>query len=148
MTPILLPMASVVAITGAVWLARALFAVRLCPICIGVGGTWLWMVLAREFGYPVDATVLALLLGGSVAGLASLLEKRVPAARSALLWKTLFIPTGLVAAYGLLAQQWVVFGTLFLALAALTAFFLSTPAVSSGTGRNVEDLARRMRDCC
>lgn len=148
MTPILVALGSILAITGLVWLARALLAVRWCPICLGVGGTWLWMVLAREFGYPVDATVLALLLGGSVAGLASLLEKRVPAARSALLWKTLFIPTGLVAAYGLLAQQWVVFGAVSLALAALTAFFLSTPAASSGTGRNVDDLARRMRDCC
>lgn len=148
MTPILLPIASVLAITGAVWLARALLAVRLCPICLGVGGTWLWMVLARELGYPVDATVLALLLGGSVAGIAFLVEKRLAAARSPLLWKTLFIPTGLVAAYGLVAQQWLVFGTLLLALAALAAFFLHTPAVSSGTGRNVDELARRMRDCC
>lgn len=148
MTPILLAVASVLAITGVVSLARALLAVRLCPICLGVGGTWLWMLLARELGYPVDPTVLALLLGASVAGIAFLVEKRLPPARSALLWKTLFIPGGLLAAHGVVAQQWIVVGAVVLALGVLTAFFLSTPAAASGTGRNIEDLTRRMKDCC
>jgi len=48
------------------------------------------------------------------------------------------------------AQQWIVFGAVVLALGVLAAFFLSAPAASSGSGsgRNIEDLTRRMKDCC
>lgn len=44
-------------------------------------------------------SVDAMLLGGSVAGIAYQVEQRLPLERSPLLWKILFIPAGFVAAY-------------------------------------------------
>ncbi len=148
MSTILVTLASVLAIAGVMWAARQLLGLPVCPICLGVGGTWLWMLVARELGYPVDATMLAVLLGASVAGTAYLIEKRLPAGRSALLWKTLFIPSGAVAAYALVAQLWPVAGIASMILVVLTAFFLVAPAGSQAPSRNVEELAAKMKNCC
>ncbi|MBE0619005.1 MAG: hypothetical protein IH605_00260 [Burkholderiales bacterium] len=148
MTEILTTVASIVAITAAAWAAKKLLRVPLCPICLGVGGTWLWMVIARELGYTVDATMLAILLGGSVAGIAYQVEKRLPQGRSALLWKTLFIPPGFVAAYALAAAHWALLGTLSVALALLTAFFLIAPSALSEDSEKVNELKKKMQDCC
>ena len=148
MNAILTTTGSILAIAAVIWAAKRLLRAPLCPICLGVGGTWLWMVVAREIGYAVDATMLAILLGGSVAGLAYLVEKRLPQGRSALLWKTLFIPPGFVAAYALVAPHWVLLGAVSVALVLLTAFFLVAPSASRDESGNVEELTRKMRDCC
>jgi hypothetical protein len=148
MNAILTTTGSILAIAAVIWAAKRLLRASLCPICLGVGGTWLWMVVAREFGYAVDATMLAILLGGSVAGLAYLVEKRLPQGRSALLWKTLFIPPGFVAAYALAAPHWALLGAVSVALVLLTAFFLVAPSASRDESGNVEELTRKMRDCC
>lgn len=148
MNATLTTVASILAIAGAMWAAKRLLRVPLCPICLGVGGTWLWMVVARELGYAVDATMLAILLGGSVAGVAYQVEKRLPQGRSALLWKTLFIPSGFVAAYALAAPHWALLGAASVALVLLAAFFLVAPGASGEESKNVEELTRKMRDCC
>lgn len=149
MATLLATLASIFAIAGAMWAARRLLGIPVCPICLGVGGTWLWMLVARELGYAVDTTMLAMLLGASVAGVAYLIEKRLSPARSALLWKTLFIPTGLVAAYALVAQLWPVLAGASVVLVLLTAFFLVAPAAASGEDSgNVEELTAKMKNCC
>lgn len=148
MATILVTLASVLAIAGVMWAARRLLGVPVCPICLGVGGTWLWMLVARELGYPIDGTMLAVLLGASVTGIAYLIEKRLPDGRSALLWKTLFIPTGAVAAYALVAQLWAVVAGASVVLVVLTAFFLVAPAGSQAPSRSVEELTARMKNCC
>lgn len=148
MAPILTVTASILAISGAMWAARRWLAAPVCPICLGVGGTWLWMVVARALGYPVDATLLAMLLGGSVAGIAYQVEKRLPQGRSALLWKTLFIPLGFVAAYALVGQRWALLGAAGVALALLAASFLRVPGAAAADNENVEALTRKMRNCC
>jgi len=148
MTAILATTASILAITGVAWAAKRLLRLPLCPICLGVGGTWLWMVAAREFGYTVDATMLAILLGGSVAGIAYQVEKRLPAGRSALLWKTLFIPLGFVAAYALAAPRWALLGTVSVALLVLTAFFMMAPGAPTAESEQVEELKKKMQECC
>jgi succinate dehydrogenase hydrophobic anchor subunit len=105
------------------------------------------MIIGRSLGYEVDATMLAILLGGSVAGIAYQVEKRLPQARSALLWKTLFIPVGFVAAYGLAAAQWALLAVTGVALVLLAAFFL-LPAGASEKSQTVEELKEKMRKCC
>ncbi len=109
MTAILTTTLSILAIGGTAWVARRALKAPICPICFGVGGTWLWMIVGRSMGYAVDATMLAMLLGGSVVGIAYLVEKRLPSGRSPLLWKMLFIPAGFAAAYGLAEAQWSLF---------------------------------------
>lgn len=148
MTAILTTTVSIFAIAGVAWAARKLLRAPVCPICLGVGGTWLWMLIARSLGYAVDTTMLAILLGGSVAGIAYLGEKRLPQGRSPLLWKTLFIPVGFVAAYALAAPQWILFAVTSLALVLLTAFFLVPQAASGEQSETVEELKKKMQQCC
>ena len=148
MTVILATIFSIFAICGMAWAARKMLRVPICPICLGVGGTWLWMVIARAFGYAVDTTMLSILLGGSVAGIAYQLENRLPPGRSPLLWKTLFIPSGFVAACALAAPQWALFAAASVALVLLTAVFLLPPGALGEKNETVEELKRKMRECC
>lgn len=148
MTVILTTTVSIFAIAGVAWAARKLLRAPVCPICLGVGGTWLWMLIARALGHAVDATMLSILLGGSVAGIAYLVERRLPQGRSALIWKTLFIPAGFVAAYALAAPQWILFAVTSVALVLLTAFFLVPPAASGEQSETVEELKKKMQQCC
>jgi len=148
MTAILTTTVSIFAIAGLAWAAKKLLRVPVCPICLGVGGTWLWMLIGRSLGYAVDATMLSILLGGSVAGIAYLVEKRLPLGRSPMLWKTLFIPAGFVAAYGLAASQWILFAVTGVALVLLAAFFLLRTGSSAEPSETVEELKKKMQQCC
>ena len=47
MSVILATTFSILAISGMGWAAKKLLRIPLCPICLGVGGTWLWMVIVR-----------------------------------------------------------------------------------------------------
>lgn len=148
MTAILATIFSILAISGMGWAAKKMLRIPLCPICFGVGATWLWMLVARSLGHAVDTTILAILLGGSVAGIAYQVEKRLPPGRSALAWKTLFIPPGFVAAYALAAPQWILFALTSVALVLLTAFFLLPPAAAGEQSETVEELKKKMQQCC
>jgi len=145
---ILLAVVSMLGIAGIAWAARRLLAVSVCPICAGVAGTWLWMLAGRELGHAADATVLATLLGATVAGTAYQLEKRLPPGRSPLLWKTLFVPTGLVAAYGLVSSGWALAAAAIAALLALTGVFLAPKRGAAPDSAAIEELERRMKSCC
>ena len=148
MNVILATLFSILAISGMGWAAKKLLRIPLCPICLGVGATWLWMVIARALGHAVDTAMLSILLGGSVAGIAYQLEKRLPPGRSPLLWKTLFIPAGFAAAYSLAQLQWILFAVTGAALVLLTAFFLLPPGVSGEESETVEELKKKMQNCC
>jgi hypothetical protein len=148
MATIVATFVSILAIAAVMWAVRRRLGIPVCPICLGVGGTWLWMLVARELGYAVDTTMLAMLLGASAAGTAYLVEKRLPPGRSALLWKTLFIPSALVAAYALVVQLWAVVAGTSVVLVLLTAFFLIAPAAAGQDSGNVEELTRKMKNCC
>jgi len=140
--------ASILAIAATAWVVGRATGMRLCPICAGVGGTWLWMVVARHFGVAPDPTVLPILLGGSVAGTAALLEKRLPRGRSALAWKTSAIPVGFVAAYGLAAPDWSLFAAGLGAALVVGAVFFRPTSGGAADAAAVSDLERRLKDCC
>lgn len=158
---IILTVISILTITCAVWMVNKVFPFQVCPICAGVSGTWLWMLAASLLGYQIDLIIVAMLLGGSVVGIAYQLEKKLPVGRSPLLWKTLFIPTGFVAAYSLVASQWAVLvGSAGLA-GILALVFLrrsgkqqvgSKVAAQSQLGEprpmGREDLKKKMENCC
>ena len=140
--------ASILVLAGLAWATRRLLRLPVCPICIGVAGTWLWMLIARELGIAVDTAMLAILLGGSVAGIAFQLEKYLSPARSPALWKALSLPAGFAAAYGIAAQQWLVFALSSVVSVLLAGLFFSRPAVPQPASETVEDLKRRMQQCC
>lgn len=145
---IALPMVSILVLACLAWLAGKALRSPLCPICFGVGGTWLWMLAARFAGFPIDATMLAVLLGASVVGIAGRLEGRLPQGRSPLLWKTLALPVGFVAAYGLVAERWVPAGIAALALVLLAGLFLLPRRLAGTDEAVVEKLEREMKKCC
>src|SRR3990172_7504118 len=143
-----LAVVSIFALAGLAWLAGKALRFPLCPICFGVAGTWLWMLGARFAGFPVDATMLAVLLGASVVGIAAQLETRLPRGRSPLLWKTLALPVGFVAAYGLVAERWTVAAAAGPALVLLAALFLLPRRLAAADEAAVEKLEQQMKKCC
>ncbi len=148
MTTILATLASIWAIAGLAWAVRGRLPFPVCPICIGVGGTWLWMAAARQLGFAVDASMLAVLLGGSVVGLAFQLEKRLPRGRSPLAWKTLFMPAGFIAAHGLAAPHWIFLAAGAAGLGFLALVFLRPPGAPEKSRATVEKLEEQMKRCC
>lgn len=145
---IALPIGSMLVLAGLAWLAGKALRSPPCPICIGVAGTWLWMLVARYAGLPTDATMLAVLLGASVVGIAIQIERHLPQRRSPLLWKTLALPVGCVAAYGLVAERWGVAATAALVLALLAALFLLPRRLAGGDEAVVKKLEQQMKKCC
>ena len=88
-------------------------------------------------------------MGGSVVGAAYQLEKKLPAGKSSLLWKVLFIPAGFIAAHALTTLQWTVFAITIIALGALAFFFLrSAPISREKSNTTVEELEDKMKNCC
>jgi hypothetical protein len=148
MTIIAITIASILVLAGLAWTASRLLRMPLCPICTGVAGTWLWMLVARHYGIAVDAAMLSILLGGSVVGIAYQLEKRLAGARSPLAWKTLFIPAGFAAAYGLALASWAVLAAALFLLVLLSAYFLWPRATASTSSAAVQELESKMKNCC
>lgn len=140
---------SILAITGLVWLLNRILPFKICPTCAGVSGTWLWMLAARFLGFGIDPLVLAILMAGSVVGIAYQIEKRLTPNQSTLLWKTLFITVGFVAVYTLILSWWamsvvIVFLLVILTLKFTRRFYLQKPE----NKKVVEELENKMENCC
>ena len=144
---IIIVIASILGITLAVWLVNKVLPFQICPICAGVSGTWLWMLGLYQLGYQVDLGIAAMLMGGSVVGIAYQLEKRLPAGRSSILWKALFIPMGFVVAYSVVVSQWTM-AAASLGVALVLAWAFLKKAESPEQGRRVEELKKKMENCC
>ena len=148
MTAVLTSVLSILAITALAWAAKRTLRAPVCPICMGVGGTWLWMLVARYLGLAFDTSMLPVRLGGSVVGVAYQLEKRLSEGRSALLWKSLFIPFGLAAAYGVALPNWTAFATASVALLIVTGIFFAPLQAEPRHSAAVEKLREQMKKCC
>ncbi|HEY4497320.1 MAG TPA: hypothetical protein VJC20_00985 [Candidatus Paceibacterota bacterium] len=163
---------SILVITGVGQLFNRILPFRVCLICAGVSGTWLWIITGINSGWlEADGWLLiaAIAMGGSVVGVAYQFEKRLHPHRSTLLWKMIFIPAGFAAAYSILAQWWIVFLVMAIFLVILVlrfaplenasrTGFAETPwsevhnkkiAAESELRRiGREELAKKMKDCC
>jgi hypothetical protein len=148
MTVILITTLSILAITGLAWLARRILPFPICPICVGVAATWIWMLAGRLAGLEFDTSMLAILLGGSVVGIGDQLEKHLPQGRLSLLWKTLFMPIGFVAAYGLAITHWSLLAIAVAALLLLSVVFFMPRRHSNSNNAVVEKLKEDMKKCC
>ena len=144
---------SILALTALAWLLRRVMLPRLCPLCAGVAGTWMGLLAAHWTGGDmVDLRLPALLLGGSVVGLAGvgerLLTARGPGA--VLAWKTAFVVTGFATAYALLLPAWpavALGGALLPALLGLPR--LVTPGASpTGVSDRQAQVLSSLKNCC
>ncbi len=152
---------SILAVSALVWLANRALPFTVCPICAGVFLTWAGLIGAHFAGYRVDLLVPALLMGGSVVGIAyqlaplearplTGLEKKSGGSSlgARLLFKALFIPTGFVAAYAVLAQWWAAFLVAAALLAALALWLVSLRGAAGPREETVGNIEKKMKDCC
>lgn len=139
---------SILLLASLAWLAGRKMRSRVCPVCVGVAGSWLWMIGARFLGFAIDPVLLAVLCGASALGVAGALERRLPAGRSPVLWKLLLLLPGLVAAYGVAAGEWVLAGSSLAMLALGAAVCLRAPLLAAGDETAVRKLEEQMKRCC
>lgn len=124
-----------------------IFNIRVCPICVAVAITWISMLVLRFLGYPISIPALALLIGGSVVGIAYQLEERLPDRRFALVFKMLFIPVGFIAGYAVVEEKWLLAGIVSGALALVAGYILfASPRGADLEMRN--ELEKKLDDCC
>lgn len=151
-TPLIATLAGIAALTALAWgLRRALWP-RLCPLCAGVAGTWIAMLAAHLAGMELDLRLPALLLGGSVVGLAGLgeaaLTGRAPGV--VLAWKTAFVATGFACAYALLLEAWMpaaLGGALLAALLGAPWLLPARTTAGAPTAGQARVLAA-LKNCC
>lgn len=123
--------------------------------------TWIWMLGASFldiFVYSQFVTPIALLMGGSVVGIAYQYAELRRKSVTKLTWLTWLIAPGFVAVYGLLMQEWLVFGAgavVWLGFAVYALF----PRGKSGPKEENEDdeeasedkrkkLEKELEECC
>ncbi|MFH0806122.1 MAG: hypothetical protein V1885_00075 [Candidatus Brennerbacteria bacterium] len=152
MLAILVALICIGIITALTWLVneKNLLPIKVCAICAGTAGTWILLLAGILFGWLTFASympVVAILMGGSVVGIAYQGERYLKAGRSALLWKALFIPLGFVTAWSVtnFALGFAILGVLVLLTVA--GFFLELP-LAKGDAARAERLEERMKDCC
>ena len=140
--------ASILAITGLIRFAKKILPFPVCPICAGVSGTWIWMILAHGGGYQIDLTVPAILMGGSVVAAMFKLERFVKP-KFVLVWKTAFVASGFWAANGLITGNWLILvtGIIFAVLVTL-AFKMRRIKENKPGSEKIEELKKKMRNCC
>ncbi len=138
---------SILAIAGLVWFANRILPLTVCPICAGVFLTWVWLIGANLLGYQINLVIPALLMGGTVVGVAYQLEKKFKnlSAGRILLWKVLFIPAGFVVAYGILERLPAVF---LLAVVFLPLVSLLLVGNANKRSETAAGLEKKMEDCC
>ena len=158
---IAITISSILGITLLMWCANRILPFRVCPICAGVLGTWVGLIIVYLSGHTIDLAVPALLMGGSVVGIVYQFEKKLPAGRSPLLLKTLLIPAGFLAAYSILAQRWSVLLVALIFLLGMSFIFFSQKRNLSSSKEAVaapeenephslrrKELENKMKNCC
>lgn len=146
-----LTLSSIFIFTAAVWVINKTLSFRVCPICAGVSLTWVWMLAGMLFGWlPAISYQLltAVLMGGSVVGIAYGAEKFLHPSRATLLWKTVFIPTGFAAVYSLVSFWWTGVIVASVLLLVFVFKFLAWPQNHGSKNERVKELTRKMKDCC
>lgn len=139
---------SIFGICFLVHLANRFLPFKICSICAGVSGTWIWLLIGYFLGYQIDLMVPAILMGGSVVGLAYQLEKKLAREKSSLLWKTLFISVGFIAVYELLIGGWLMFSVAMIFLLGVSFLFLSSRDKKDSDREKIEELKKKMDKCC
>lgn len=148
--PLLIVLLSIWAITVAVWFFNRFLTKKICSICAGVAGTWLWMLGAILVSFlPRDdyQLLLAILMSGSVVGSAYQIEKNLPEGRR-LLFKTLFIPIGFAAIDQFLKPALSFALLLIFVLCAWVLLFLKPIQHSKNHAEKVRQIEEKLEECC
>ena len=127
---------------------------KVCAICAAVSLTWISLLILKLLGFNIDILIIAILMGQSVVGLMSELEKIFKKKELKKFWlvRVLIIAGGTLFVYWLLKRQY----SWLLPLVILG--FFSTPVVltittpkESGDKKHkkaVSKLEEMMENCC
>jgi len=142
---------SILIITFATWLLRKYLSLKICPICVGVALTWIWLLVGMKLNLLSTVNYqlpVAILMGGTVVGLMSKLEQFVNQ-KFILIWKTIFVASGFSAVYGLINTDWTMFAVGAI-LAVVVTFVLKTRGVEpeKQESEQVKKLKEKMKNCC
>ncbi|MBI4160397.1 MAG: hypothetical protein HY506_00625 [Candidatus Yanofskybacteria bacterium] len=130
------------------------FGKQICPICAGVSGTWLILTAGIVFGYiSADYKLpIAMLMGGTVVGVAFQGEKKISWAKTNILsWKAPVIIIGMPVAYLLFVKM----STFTIAIEAVVLvaitylfFFRSVSERGYQDSEKIKEIEKKMEDCC
>lgn len=137
--------------TGIIFILNKLLKIRICPICGGVSLTWILLILAKYSGYEIDILIPAILMGGTVVGIAYSSEKFILNGAYSLLWKTLFIPAGFIAVYSFFALPARLFLVSLLPIFTVILFFFASNIIYSKEkkiSKNKKDIQEKLKNCC
>lgn len=131
--------------------AKKLLKINVCPPCVGVAATWIWILIGLFAGF-LEAEdwnlIAAILMGGSVVGISFQIEKYLPASASPVLWKSLFVPLGFTAAFSVFAEWWIVVIASLIFLIILSAIFLKLPHNNGNHSKKIHELEAKLKSCC
>ncbi|MBI4193013.1 MAG: hypothetical protein HY536_00100 [Candidatus Colwellbacteria bacterium] len=151
---------SILFLTGVAWAARRLLGWRVCPVCAGVAGTWVWIFagsLAGVLPYAEYRLLVGILAGGSVVGVSyELIGRSRRSEEENLLLKTGFIIAGFGTVAAALSSAWEIVLLLAGALFAL-GYFMTAPSAGGRRGERASDssesgakqkLEQGVKRCC
>jgi len=123
---------------------------KICPLCAGVSGTWLWMLAVSALGYwPLEEyqLMLAAMMGGSVVGIAYQIEKRMPESFG-MFHKLTQVVLGFIGIYFLVQLRWLEVA-IFIVLGAVPAAIAWFAAKKiHRDSPKVAALEKEMNKCC
>ena len=155
--PLVIVIVSIAAVTLVLYLFNKTSPFKVCPICAGVSLSLLWVSIGFYNGMLPDAgwtMLLAILMGGTVVGIAYQAEKTFRWAKeNNVLSKTLIIVAGLPLVY--LAIENLALGTILIEavlMAILIYFFFIKKSGNIGPhsndGKTISDLEKQLEECC
>lgn len=153
MTPLLVSSTLIVGFTVLTYLFNKITRWKICVVCAGVSLTWLTLTALMLVGFLSTVFYLlpiAILMGGTVVGIAFQGEKRFKWAKNLFYWKAPVVIIGFIIAYLLLVNiSWNTFAVELALLGFLTYFlFLQPSAGKSPQGEAIGELEEKLKDCC
>lgn len=153
---IFIALVSILGITLFVWFINKTLPLKVCPICAGVSLTWLWIVTGITIGRLEADTwqlIAAVLMGGTVAGIAYQGEKRYPQlAKNIFYSKVPIILAGfLFVWWAINSIGWLSLGVELLILAAVMYAYFISPAIRlkrETDPAKVAELEKKLEECC
>jgi hypothetical protein len=148
---IIITLTSILGLTILAWSVKRFFPFPICPICVGVSLTWLWMLIGQWIDKlsMVDYQLpMAMLMGGTVVGGMSKLEKLIEP-KFVLVWKTVFVTSGFLAMYSLVTGHWLILTVgIIVAGFATLASKLEKIEKHKKESEEIKGLKDKMKNCC
>ncbi len=146
---------SIFVLTVLTFFIKKKFFIKICPICVGVFTTWFILYIGLLTGMldmELFQLPVAILMGASVAGIATALEKSLKKENFALIWKSLFIPFGFAFMFSLVSFSWRQVGLFTICLFFIIIFFLKigNKKIKSKqkSKETMEELKEKLKNCC